>query len=556
MSKYTRADLRDYQVRAAQRLYDGKPVIDPATGLPDDLSFARDGTAIHIDMGLGKTIIGLTAIADWFANGVLREGIDTVLVVAPIKVAETVWRQEALQWAHTRHLTFSLIRGTEKQRAYALTAKTHVHLVNPELLPWLQKWLREDWSAYAVLIIDESSKFKDNKSKRFRVLTNYGTQKGLRDIQGNVVRTPDGVSIKVPPHRFKRSGILTGTPAPTSMLNLWSPFYIIDHGARLHKKFDTYQGRFFHKTQEVAPHVHKFEVNPEEDEARPDWQAREGAPERIHEIIADITVELNAADYGILPKVNPPFIHKIELPPAVRKQYDVLERDALLELAHDTVMAQNGGAKSMMCWQMCNGAVYYVDDFGRKHWSHLHDEKLDVLIDLIDTLNTNVMIPYWFKHDLERIQARFQKEHIAYINFTPKNSVRVVEEWNKGKWPVLLMHPQSSSHGLNLQFGGFTLIFFSMLWSQELYSQTIARLARSGQGHPVSIHHIIAERTTDVLQYDTLIARGSDQQRFRAALRKYQELRGLDLFAGDTPWIDPLYFQSGTPISTFSGLGL
>jgi SNF2 family DNA or RNA helicase len=533
--------MRPYQVRAAYQLYLGFPVRDMLSGKFCDTR-QRTGTAIHIDMGLGKTIIGLTAIANWIGHRVIER---PVLLVAPIKVCETVWRQEAAMWSHTRHLTFSLVRGDEKTRAFALARPANVYLVNPEGLKWLHKYLRGNWGLFDALIIDESSMFKDNRSQRFRVLSNYGTRAAMKDpFTGKALKDADGHDVRIPAHRFVRSGVLTGTPSPQSYLNLWSPFYLIDHGERLHRKFDTFRNRFFHKAAQVADYVHKYEINEEEDEARPDWIARGGAPERIHELIADITVELNAEDYGVLPEtigdaskqsvtpVPPSHKHYVELPAALRPQYDMLENEAILELQKDVIMAQNGGAKSMMCWQFANGAIYRTDEFGKKDWAELHSAKLDRCVELIDLINSNVVVPYYFKHDLERLKARFNKEGMAYAVLGGRNTERIIDRWNGGYTPILLLHPQSAGHGLNLQFGGHHLVWFTMLWSLERYLQTNARLARSGQRSVVGIHSILTRNTTDELMFLNLGENGSDQQRFRAALRSYQQLRGLGLYGG------------------------
>lgn len=542
--------MRGYQVRAANKLYHGNPVRDKDTGVYQFWRPERDGTAVHIDMGLGKTIIGLTAITDWFLFGIVRR---PVLVIAPIKVCESVWRQEAKGWQHTQHLTFELVRGTERDRAFALRGVTHpqldrkpphVYLINPELLQWLAKFLRNDFSYFDAMLIDESSMFKDNRSKRFRSLSNYGTRVALKDEKGVALRDKDGHLVMTPPHRFVRSGVLTGTPSPSSLMNLWAPVYLVDHGARLQRKFETFQGRYFHKTQQVAEHVHKYDINDTEDEARPEFEAREGSPERIHELIADITIELNAEDYGILPQTigdlsktaygsplcPPSHVHRIDLPDALMAQYKILERDAIIELNKDVVMAQNGGAKSMMCWQIANGALYSIDEFGRQQWTELHTGKLDKLCELTDTISANAMIPYWFRHDLARIKARFDKEGIPYAVLTSKNSERIIDRWNGGYTPNLLIHPQSAAHGLNLQFGGHHLLWFTMLWSLERYLQTNARLARSGQPNVVGIHSIIARGTTDELMAMNLGENGDDQQRFRAALRSYQKLHNLGLY--------------------------
>jgi SNF2 family DNA or RNA helicase len=531
------ATLRDYQERAIRAIVEGTPLRDEQGNYRPDWP-VRDGTAIHVDVGLGKTIIGLSAIAELFASGTITK---RVLVVAPIKVCETVWRQEAREWSHTAHLTFSLLRGDAKQRAFALYRSAHICLINPEGLKWLHEFLRGNWAFFDMLMIDESSMFKDSRSQRFKKLSDYGTRQHLKGLDGKVLRNKLGSMVKIPPHRFKRSVVMTGTPSPSGLLNVWAPLYLIDHGNRLHRDHDTFLGHYFHKTQQVATQVFKYDLNAEEAEARPLWQARDMAPERIHEKMADVVIELNAGDYGVLPKVMgdaskgdvpPSHLHRIELPPSVRAQYDMLEKEALMELQKDIIMAQNGGAKSMMCWQIANGAMYKTDDFGQKEWHELHTEKLDKLVELIDTLNANVIIPYYFKHDFARIVARLNKEGMAFASFNGKNAEKIVDQWNGGYTPILLIHPQSAAHGLNLQFGGHHMVWFTMLWSLERYIQTLGRIARSGQYNIVGNHHIVASRTTDELMLKSLQGHGSNQDRFRTALRQYQEIRGLGIFDG------------------------
>jgi len=521
------ARMRSYQLRAAHKIFMGEPRIDPETG--KKVGPERDGTAVHIDPGLGKTIIGLSAIVEWFRWGIVQK---SVLVVAPIKVCETVWRQEARDWSHTRHLTFQLIRGNEKERAFALARPAHVYLVNPEMLVWLQKYLRQDWgSKFDALIIDESSMFKDHRAKRFRVLSNYGTRVLVKDpVTGKPLKDPLTGQVKpVPPHRFKRSAVLTGTPTPSGLQNLWAPTYLLDHGQRLHKHFDTFQGRFFHKSHQVAQHVDKYELNSEEDEVRPEWQAINSAPERIHELIADIAIELDGADYGVLPKVLPPTEHYIDLPEELLPHYRRLEREAVFEMLSDPVLAANGGAKSMMCWQLCNGALYTVDQYGKKIWQEVHTGKLDKLVEIIDEQDQHRLIAYNFNHDLERIIARFKKEGIPYSVLKGKDSEAIIDRWNAGGIPNLLIHPQSAAHGLNLQFGGHRVTWFSTIWSLERWLQLIARLARSGQKGIVGIDVIMARNTTDLVRFNSMGERGDDQTRFRKALMKYQQQMGIDL---------------------------
>lgn len=522
--------MRSYQLRAAHKVFTGELPIDPQTGNKHDPGEWRDGVAVHIDPGLGKTVIALTAIVEWKKRGWLTK---PVLLVAPIKVCETVWRQEAKLWSHTQGLTFELIRGDEKRRAFAQKRPADVHLINPELLPWLQKYIRADWEGeYFALIIDDVP-LKDNRSKQFRVISNYGTRQLVKDPKtGKPWICPlTGLTKVMPPPRFKRSAKLTGTPATSGLQNLWAPFYLLDHGWRLHKTYDTFQGRFFHKTHMVAAHVFDYELNDGEDEVRPEWEVRKGGAERIHELIADITVELNADDYGILPPELEPVKHYIDLPSEILPYYRQLERDAVFEMLKDPIIAANGGAKSGMCWQICNGALYTVDEMGRKVWRELHTRKLDKLVELVDELDTSLLIPYWFNHDRDRIIARFKAEGIPYSVMGPKNALEIVDRWNAGGIPNLLFHPQGNSHGLNMQFGGHTLAWFSTIWSLDKWIQTKKRLARSGQVSTVSTHVIMARNTTDDVRYNSLLEHGDEQTRFRAATLKYQRQMGIDVMS-------------------------
>lgn len=525
----TSQPMRSYQLRAAYKIFMGEPLRDPATGEKDLANPIRDGVAVHIDPGLGKTVTALTAIVEWKKRGLLKR---PVLVSAPIKVCETVWRQEARDWTHTQGLTFELIRGDEKRRAFAQKRPADIHLINPELLSWLQKYIRADWeNEYDGLIIDEVSQFKDNRAQRFRVLSNYGTRVLVKDpTTGKVWVCPlTGLNKVVPPPRFKRVAVLTGTPSPSGLQNLWSPFYLLDHGTRLHKTFDTFQGRYFHKTKQVAAYTYDYELNAEEEEVRPEWQTRDGGQERIHELIADITVELNAADYGILPRQMPPVKHYIDLPDEILPHYRALEKEAVFEMLKDPIIAANGGAKSQMCWQICNGAIYNTDEFGKKTWSELHTRKLDKLIEIIDEQDQHRLIPYWFNHDRDRIVARFKKEGIPYAILNAKNAQQIIDRWNAKGIPNLLIHPASAAHGLNLQFGGHRLTFFSTIWSLEKWLQTIARLARSGQKEIVGIDVIMARNTTDDVRYNSVFEHGTEQERFRKATLAYQRQMGMDL---------------------------
>lgn len=511
---------RPYQMRTAHKVFTGN------TG---------DGTAVIVDMGLGKTFAvlqGLVDLINW------RQIEKPILVVAPIAVCNTVWRQEAAGWSSTTWLQFSLLRGTVPQRRLALYRPAHIYLVNPELLEWLFKELRYTWDRFDVLVIDESSMFKAHNSKRFKLLSNYGDRHTIKGADGKSLKDADGKNILVGPHKFKRTVIMTGTPAPTSLLNLWAPMYLVDHGKRLHMSYEQYRDRFFYKEAQVAEHTFRYEISKDELEVRPEWMPKDGAPVKIHELIADVTVELSADDYGVLPatvgdaskaEIPPSHLHKIDLPIHIREFYDKMEKEALIELGKDFIMAANGGAKSMLCHQMANGFIYKNDEFGYNHTEHLHDYKLVKLVELIDMIDNNVVVTYHFKADKERIVNALNAANISHGILTSKNSEKMLKLWNSGKLPVMLLHPQSAGHGINAQMGGHHIIWFSQIWSLERYMQTNARIARSGQQNIVGIHHIVANKTVDELMLLTYRERGDTQTKFRAALRKYQDLRGWNV---------------------------
>lgn len=541
------APMRPYQMAAAHKIF---------TSTPDA------GTPLILDMGLGKTAIVLTAIKDLITWGRLTK---PVLVVAPILVCETVWRQEARIWSHTTDLTFSLLRGSPWHRRFKLHRPADVYLINPEGLEWLHKEIRGDWSVFDMLVVDESSVFKVHTGKRFKLLTNYGDRHAQKGPDGRALRDEQGNLILVGPNRFKYTVIATGTPAPTSLLHLWPQMYIVDSGARLHKEFDTYRDRFFFKTAQVAEHTFKWEVADEELEVRPEWQPKDGAPEKIHELIADITVELDGAAYGVLPEtigdaskgeVPPSHLHFVELPNDARQYYDKMEKEALIELEKDFVIAANGGAKTMLCWQIANGFMYWRDQVGDQQTEPMHDAKLDKLVELIDMIPGSVIVTYYFKADYARITKRLADEKIPFstLGGNCKNPGKIIEEWNQGKIPVLLLHPQAAAHGVNLQFGGHQIIWYTMIWSLERYLQTIARVARSGQKHICGFHHIVARGTLDEVMLNMLGHRGDVQDRFRAALRAYQKLRGWAVddsqptTLNGTPFRAPIGASAGLPV--------
>ena len=364
--------------------------------------------------------------------------------------------------------------------------------------------------------------FKDNRSKRFRTLTNYGTTKALKDKYGKAVRDARGKIVPIPAHKFQRTVLFTGTPRPQSSMNLWSQLYILDHGERLHKKFDTFRTRFFTPTARINKHDRDYEEKKDEV-----YTMREGAPERIHELIADITVELNAVEMGLLPPITPVF-HYVEMPPDIKARYDILERDALIELKENPIIAVNGGVKTMLCWQFANGAIYntMVDAKGQRTWEVVHDLLLDELQEVLEELDQNVIIPYQFIHDYHRIS-----EKIPTAIKMPAKAEAVVNKWNAGNIKELLIHPKSCSHGLNLQYGGYNVLWFGCLWSNEQFRQTLRRLARPGQPHfTVYSHHIMVKGTVHELQYASLMEKGNSEANFRKALDTYQKAKELGMY--------------------------
>jgi predicted Fe-Mo cluster-binding NifX family protein len=503
------ATLRGYQSRASGFIV---------------VNYGKDGTPVLVDMGMGKTIIVLTALRELIGWGYMKR---PALIVAPLLVCNTVWAQEAASWSHTRKMLIQPLTGSPDQRAYRLDQRSHAYCINPENLEWLRKQIRKPLDeVFDFLVIDDVR--LGERSKRFKQLTNHGDRHYLRDGAGNAVMDIlTGQPMLVPPNRFKGSCYLTGTPTPTSLQNIWAPMFALDQGKRLHKDFKVFRDHFFYQERKVTEHVAKY-------------MPKDGAGDRIHELIADVTVELNAEDYGVLPPVigdatkgpiPDTHLHYIDLPPNVVDMYRRLEKEALVEIDKDVAMAANGGAKSLMCWQIANGFLYWTDEAGRQRVENIHERKLEKLVELVDQMQSNVLIPYHFKADCERIMKALKANGVDVVSLVRKNSDVVLPAWNQGKIQAMLIHPQSAGHGINIQFGGHSLIWFSPIWSADRYAQTLARLARSGQTGIVQNHHIAARRTVDELMLIALSERGDAQTRFRAAIRAYQLRHGLGIGA-------------------------
>ena len=394
-----------------------------------------------LDMGLGKSVITLTAL--W---SLLLDSFDVgkVLVVAPKRVAENTWPTELKKWEHLDGLTWSLVLGSEKDRRAALQRRAKIYIINRENVTWLVDNYRWDFDT---LVIDELSSFKSSKAQRFRALK------------------------RVRP-RISRVIGLTGTPQPNGLLDLWPQMYLLDMGQRLGRFVGGYRERFFLPDKRNREVIYSY-------------KPKEGAEEKIYELISDICISMKAADYLDMPELVASRV-EVQMNAKEQKLYEGFEQDMVLHLKDGDLDAVNAAALSGKLVQMANGAVYGEN----RKVHHIHDRKLDALEDIIEAANGKpLLVAYWYKPDLERIRQRFEVRTID----TPRD----IADWNAGKIPVALIHPASAGHGLNLQDGGSTIVWFGLTWSLELYQQLNARLWRQGQKHTVVIQHIVAAGTHD-----------------------------------------------------------
>ena len=392
-------------------------------------------------MGLGKTVITLSAlwelILDYFTVG-------RVLVIAPKRVAEDTWSREFLKWDHLAGLKISKVLGTKQQREDALKAEADIFIINRENVAWLVE--NHKWN-FDTVVIDELSSFKSNKAQRFKALK------------------------KVRPQIQRMIG-LTGTPSPNSLIDLWPQMYLLDMGERLGRYITGYRERFFVPDKRNKEIIYSYKLRP-------------GAEQKIYSLISDICISMKACDYLQMPER---IDTKVEVAMSDKEQkfYEQLENDMVLTVGEDELDAVNAAALSNKLSQMANGAVYDEN----KKVIPIHERKLDALEDLIEAANGKpVLVAYWFKHDKDRIKQRFDVREI--------DTAKDIADWNEGKIPVALIHPASAGHGLNLQDGGSTVIWFGLTWSLELYQQLNARLWRQGQQNTVVVQHIITKGTVD-----------------------------------------------------------
>lgn len=406
-----------------------------------DFIINNSACALLLDMGLGKTVITLTSL--WILLFDYFE-ISKVLVIAPLRVAQDTWSKECEKWDHLKGLKISRVLGSEKERRMALFDKADIYIINRENVEWLCNNYDFDFD---MIVIDELSSFKSSSSKRF---------KALRKIRPKV----------------KRIVGLTGTPAPNTLMDLWSQINLIDMGQRLGRFISNYRNDFFIPDKRNAQVIFSY-------------KPREGAEDEIYKRISDICVSMKACDYLDMPERIDNIVH-VKMSEDEKKLYKKLEKDMLLPLADGEIDAVNAAALSNKLLQMANGAVY--DEL--KETKIIHDRKLEALEDLIEAANGKpILIFYAYKHDKERIVKKFKVTEIS--------TSKEISKWNERKIQIAIAHPASTGHGLNLQAGGSTIIWFGLTWSLELYQQANARLWRQGQKDTVIIHHIVSKGTID-----------------------------------------------------------
>jgi SNF2 family DNA or RNA helicase len=407
---------------------------------------------LFLEMGLGKTVTMLTAV-----NKLIYEYLDVekVLIIAPKRIVESVWVSEIAKWDHLKHLKSSRVIGNREQRLSALKKKADIYLISRDNITWLIGQYACSMLPFDMLIIDESSSFKNHKSQRFKALK----------------RVLDS---------FTRTVILTGTPRPNNLLDLWAQIYILDRGYRLGAYVSHFRNTFF-KPGRAKGHV-VYEYKP-----------LKGAEEQVIDKISDICISMSAEDYLELPPKIDNYV-RIEMPDKILERYKNFQKDLVLDMLDDDtedISVANAVGLSNKLRQFSNGAVYDED----KDWHEVHDLKIEAMLEIIEFSSEPVIVAYAFQHDLYRIEAALSK--VKNLKYRRMNGDKDVLDWNAKKIDVLILHPASAGHGLNLQQGGNVIVWFGLPWSSELYEQTNARVHRQGQKKRSFIHHLVCAGTID-----------------------------------------------------------
>lgn len=443
----------EYQIRAIQHLC------------------SHAGAAMFADPGLGKTSTTLGAFETLRTHGLAK----AMLVVAPLRPTHRVWPTEVQKWADFNHLRVEVLHGTKK--AAALAREADVYVINYEGLAWLQKQLAGKPMPFDVLVLDESSKVKNTNTLRYKTL------RAMRD-------------------RFSRVWILTGTPAPNGVENLFGQIYMLDGGERLGKFVTHFRRRYFNE----YPQRGGYSL----------WEPKPGAREDVQNVISDIALSLRAEEYLKLPRLMENIV-SVELPGDAMSAYRSLEDQFIAELGSSRVTASSAAVVGMKLRQMVGGGVY-----GESGAMHLHNAKVDALQDLIEEqAGQPLLVAVAFQHEVSRIREALG-ENVPYLGggVSSTEANRIVDAWNRGEIPVLLAHPTSVAHGLNLQSGGNAMVWFSLTWSQEEHQQMIARIWRQGQEKPCVVHYIIADGTIDHRVLQVLRDKTKNQNDLLNALRK------------------------------------
>ena len=408
-----------------------------------DFILAHKVSALFLDCGLGKTITTLTAINELMYDSF---EISKVLIIAPLRVAQSTWKEEIEKWDHLNLLRYSIAVGDEKERLKALKQNSDIYIINRENVDWLVTKSGIDFN-FDMLIIDELSSFKSHTSKRFKSL------------------------LKIRPY-FERVVGLTGTPSSNGLMDLWAEFRVLDLGERLGRYITHYRNEYFLPDKRNGAVIFSYKPQP-------------NAEERIYRRLADMTISMKSTEYLKMPEL---ILNELEINLDEEDQikYKKFKKEMVMTIQEKEIDAINAASLSNKLIQLANGSIYDDD----KKFYEIHNKKLDKLEEIIESANGKpVLVAYWFKADKERIEKRFKVREIKTADD--------IKQWNKGMIDLALIHPASAGHGLNLQSGGSTLVWFSLTWSLELYQQTNARLYRQGQKDTVVIHHLITKNTID-----------------------------------------------------------
>lgn len=435
----------------------------------DSITYNR-AVGLFLDMGLGKTVITLTAVHELRYN---RWEVAKPLIIAPKKVAEATWTTEAAKWDHLKMMRIVPVLGTVQQRLRALATPADAYVINRENVQWLVEHFKNSWP-FDMVILDESSSFKNPSSKRFKAM--------------KLVRS-----------RIKRIVELTGTPSSNGLEDLWAQIYLLDEGARLGKTMGAYRDRYFIPGKRNRTTI--FSYTP-----------KDGSFDMIKQAISDICISMKADDYLTLPDVIFNDI-PVALDAAAAKAYSQLENDLLLQVDENMITAQSAGVLTGKLLQLCNGAIYDEDRNAVK----IHDCKVDAFLELVEQLNgQHALVFYNFQHDRDRLLEVLSKYSLRVRVYS---QARDEVDWNNGEIDILLAHPASCGYGLNLQQGGHHAVWFGLTWSLEQYEQANKRLHRQGQEHPVVIHHLVVQSGMDAAVLEALTGKADMQNALMDALR-------------------------------------